>query len=374
MNKLAGVILILTILSGCTKSFELPDTKPDNSVLVVEGNIQTGGTVENTFTLSRVKALFEFDDIPEENAKVEIKQQNGPRWLLTHKGKGIYSSTLNLPASVPLALQITTADGRIYESPFQKSTVTPEIDSVTWKQEPTGDVRLFVHTKDPSNKTRNYKWTFSETWERRAWYQGLYEFKNGDIIPRAPDDQIYTCWNTAQAPSFIIANTNNLADDVISYQPLSVITRPSEKLYLRYSILVQQIGLSQEAYDYWEILRKNTELTGTLFDPQPSRMPTNITCTNDATREAIGFVSVGNITEKRIFIMNSEVNLWPSRNEAASCDAFEFGKFQAERFLSQNPIYLPAYFITAGGGFGVALRQCVDCRLTGGVNIKPDFW
>jgi len=72
MKRLAGVILILTILSGCTKSFELPDTKPDNSVLVVEGNIQTGGTVENTFTLSRVKALFEFDDIPEENAKVEI--------------------------------------------------------------------------------------------------------------------------------------------------------------------------------------------------------------------------------------------------------------------------------------------------------------
>ena len=374
MNRFAGVIGLLVALSGCTKSFELPDTKPDKSVLVVEGTIQTGGSVENTFTLSRVKSLFEFDDIPEENAKVEIKQQNGPRWLLTHKGKGIYSSSQTIPGSAPLALQITTAEGLIYETPFQNALITPEIDSVTWKQEPTGDVRLFVHTHDAANKTRNYKWSFKETWERRAWYQGLYEFKNGSIIPRAPDDQVYTCWNNADAPSYIIGNTNSLAEDVISYQPIANLIRPSEKLYIRYSILVEQVALTKEAYDFWEILRKNTELTGTLFDPQPSRMPTNITCTNDASREAIGFVSVSNITKKRIFIMNSEVNLWPTKNDAAACDAFEFGRFQAERFLSQNPIYMPAYFITAGGGFGVALRQCVDCRLTGGTNVKPDFW
>ena len=374
MNKYAGVIGLLISISGCTKSFELPDTKPDQSVLVVEGTIQAGTTAENTFTLSRVKALFEFDDIPEENARVEIKQQNGPSWGLTHKGKGVYSATLSLPADSPLALQISTPDGLTYETPYQQAKRTPEIDSVTWKQESSGDIRLFVHTHDDQNETKNYKWSFKETWERRSWYQGLYEFKNGSIIPRAPDDQIYTCWNSSDAPSFIIANTNNLADDIISYQPIASIIKPSEKLYIRYSILVEQVALTQEAYDFWEILRKNTELTGTLFDPQPSRMPTNITCTNDPSREAIGFISVANITRKRIFILNSEVNLWPSKNDAAACDAFEFGKFQAERFLSQNPIYLPAYFITAGGGFGVALRQCVDCRLTGGTNIKPDFW
>jgi hypothetical protein len=374
MNRFVGVIGIMFALSGCTKSFELPDTKPDKSVLIVEGTIQTGGAAENSFTLSRVKSLFEVEDIPVENAKVEIKQQNGPKWLLTHQGKGIYSATQNIPENVSLALQITTADGLIFESPYQKALKTPEIDSVTWKQEPTGDVKLFVHTHDNTNKTKNYKWSFKETWERRAWYQGLYEFKNGNIIPRAPDDQVYTCWNNADAPSYIIGNTNSLAEDVISYQPIANIVRPSEKLYIRYSILVEQVALTKEAYDFWEILRKNTELTGTLFDPQPSRMPTNITCTNDPSREAVGFVSVANITRKRLFIMNSEVNLWPTKNDAAACDAFEFGKFQAERFLSQNPIYMPAYFITAGGGFGVALRQCVDCRLTGGTNIKPDFW
>ena len=375
MRSLFYLSSLLLLLSGCTKSFELPDTKPDNTVLVVEGDIRTGGLIENSFALSRVKALFEVDDIPETNAVVEIVQQNGPRWAVPHRGRGIYSAPLNLPANAALSLKITTADGKIYETPYQQSVLTPAIDSVTWKQELYGgDVKLFVHTKDPSNKTRNYKWTYNETWERRSWYYSLYDFVQGSIVPRDPSNDVSTCYKSSEGSTYVVGNTNDLKDDVISYQPITTIEKPSEKLYVRYSILVSQIGLTKEAYDYWEILKKNTELRGTLFDPQPSRLPTNIVCTNDNKREAIGYVSVGMVSEKRIFIMNSAVNLWPTRNEDNPCDAFEFPRFMAERFLSQNPNYLPAYFVTAGGGFGVAIRQCVDCRITGGVTTKPSFW
>ena len=88
MRSLINISLLIFLLSGCTKTFELPDTKPDNTVLVVEGDIKTGGLIENTFNLSRIKALFEVNDIPETNAIVEIVQQNGPRWTVPHKGKG----------------------------------------------------------------------------------------------------------------------------------------------------------------------------------------------------------------------------------------------------------------------------------------------
>jgi hypothetical protein len=103
-------------------------------------------------------------------------------------------------------------------------------------------------------------------------------------------------------------------------------------------------------------------------------MPTNIKCTTDPRRVAVGFVSVTQISEKRIFIMNSDLSLWPSRNESQSCQASEMPRFLAERFLSQNRGYLPAYLITAGGGFGIAPSGCVDCRLNGGINVEPSFW
>lgn len=375
MRQWINISSLLLLLSGCTKNFELPDTKPDNTVLVVEGDIKTGGVIENTFVLSRVKALFEVNDIPETNALVEIVQQNGPRWTIPHKGKGVYSAPLNLPDNAALSLKITSADGKIYETPFQKSVLTPPIDSVTWKQELNGgDVKLYVHTRDVTNNTRNYKWTYTETWERRSWFNSLYDFVGGSIVPRDPANDVSTCYNSSNGSTYIVGNSNDLKDDVISYQPITLIEKPSEKLYVRYSILVRQIGLTKEAYDYWDILKKNTELRGTLFDPQPSRMPTNIVCTNDSKREAIGYISVGKVSEKRIFIMNSAVNLWPTRNEANPCDSYEYPRFLAERFLSQNSNYLPAYFVTAGGGFGVAIKQCIDCRITGGVTTKPDFW
>ena len=373
MRTISKFLFIIFIASGCTKALELPDTTPDNSILVVEGDIKTGTNSENIFKLSRLKPLFEVDEVPELNAIVEIVAENGTKWPMVDNRNGTYSASPLLPTNIPLSLRIQTKDGKTYESPFQSSLISPSIDSVTFKQEEDG-VRLFVHASNTTASSNNYRWTYTETWENRSRYETYHDFINGDIVTRPVGDQIYRCWKTEPEKNVIVNNTNELGQDVISYQPIAFIPNLNEKLYTRYSILVQQIALSKEAYDFWDILRKNTELTGSLFDPQPSKMPTNIKCTNDPTRVAVGFVSVGQISEKRLFILNSDLNLWPSRNEFASCDAFEFPRFQAERFLSQNRGFLPAYLVTAGGGFGVAPSGCVDCRLNGGVNIQPSFW
>ena len=373
MRNIAILFSLTVMTMGCTKSLELPNTTPDNSILVVEGDIKTGNGSENIFRLSRLKPLFQFDEVPEFNAQVEIIAENGTKWLLEDMRNGVYKKVLGLPTNIPLALRIQTRDGKTYESPFQNSVESPAIDSVTFRQEEDG-VRLFVHASNTSSNSKNYRWTYNETWENKSRYEAFHDFVNGDIVTRPVGDQIYRCWKTEGEKNIIVNNTQDLDKDVISYQPIAFIPNRNEKFYTRYSILVQQIGLSKEAYDYWEILKKNTELTGSLFDPQPSRMPTNIKCTNDPTKEAVGFVSVGKVSEKRIFILNSELNLWPSRNEDAGCSAFEFPRFQAERFLSQNKGFLPAYLVTAGGGFGVAPSGCVDCRLNGGITVEPAFW
>jgi hypothetical protein len=373
MRTISKFLFIILIASGCTKALELPDTTPDNSILVVEGDIKTGTNSENIFKLSRLKPLFEVDEVPELNAQVEIVAENGTKWALTDQKNGEYTGSPFLPTNIPLAVRIQTSDGKTYESAFQNSLTSPDIDSVTFKQE-EGGVRLYVHASNNSASSKNYRWTYTETWENRSRYETYHDFVNGDIVPRPLGDQIYRCWKSEGEKNVIVNNTTELGQDVISYQPIAFIPNLSEKFYTRYSVNVQQIAITKEAYDFWEILRKNTELTGSLFDPQPSIMPTNIKCTNDPTRKAVGFVSVGKVSEKRIFILNSELNLWPTRNENASCAASEMPRFIAERFLSQNKDYLPAYLVTAGGGFGVAPRGCVDCRLNGGINVEPTFW
>lgn len=372
MRKLITILSIAIIYFGCTKPLELPDTKPNATILVVEGDIIAGDNAENIFYLSRLKTLQGKDSVPELNALIEILSKDGKKWQVQQSGKGTYKSLLNIPTNQGLSLRIQTTDGKIYQTPFQNPLITPAIDSVTFKQVEEG-MKVFAHTHDPKNSSRYYRWTYEETWERHAWFDTYHDFINGKIVPREPGDQIFACWKTASTPNIIIDNSTSLTNDVISYKNITTIPFPSEKLYIRYSVLVKQIALTKEAYDFWNILRKNTELTGTLFDPQPSQLSTNITCTNDASKTAIGFVSVGTMTEKRLFVMNSAMNLWPTKNPDDACESVELRPAQAETFLKNYPTYTVAYVVT-GGGYGLAMKPCVDCRINGGTNIKPSFW
>ena len=373
-NVFLIIVLISLLLIRCRKPYDLTVAAVDTGILVVEGTILAGPGKENIFKLSRLNDLSNIAaETPVRGAKVEIVSDNGNRWLLFEDIPGTYRSYLSLTSTNKYTLLIQMPDGSEYASEEQKVVITPDVDSLSWKQE--GDlVNLYSHTRDASNSTRYYRWSFEETWESRAWYETYFDFVNGFIVARPPGDQIYSCWKNASSNTVIIGSSTSLKDDVISYQPITTLVKPSEKLYVRYSLLVKQTGLTKEAFDFWSLLKKNTELTGTLFDPQPSSLPTNIKCTSDTGKQVIGYVSAATVTEKRIFIRNSEVVLWPYRNENTSCPAIERSKSAAEAFLADNPDYLPAYFVTAGGNYGVAEKKCVDCRFSGGTNIKPFFW
>jgi hypothetical protein len=375
MRRLLNISFLLLAFAGCSKPLELPDTKPDTSILVVEGDIETGDDMPNTVLLSRVRSLQDTTASPVTNCQVLVVAEDGTQWELFDQNTGQYTANLNLPQGNKYKLRIKTSDGASYESVVQASKPAPPIDSVTFRQEtPDADAVVFVHTHDPSNNTRYYRWVAEETWERHSKYEAFHEFVNGSIQPKAMGDQNFRCWKSATVPNITIANTNNLAEDVISYQPITTLTRDNEKVYVRYSILVKQVALTRESFDFWNTLRKNTELTGSLFDPQPSQYVTNITCTTDPRRKAIGFVSVSASTEARLFLLNSQLNLWPYENPNLGCTATEFGsKFAAEDYYKLNPNLMVAYYIT-GGGFALSTPSCVDCRLSGGDIIKPSFW
>lgn len=359
----------------CRKPFDLPVVPEDNTALIVEGDVLVGTDKTTRIQLSRLRSTSDPEqNIPESNATVLIISSNGTQYPLFEDGKGTgaYQATLSLDAASTYKVRIQ-ARGKTFESRMEAVVPTPEVDSVSWRYDDDA-VKVFVHTHDPAAKTRFYRWDFKETWEHRAWYETYFDYQNGHIITRPVGDQIYSCWRNEESGSIIIGNSNDLTDDVISFQPVTMVYRPSQKMYVRYSILVRQWGLSREAYNFWSILKKNTELTGSLFDPQPSQLPSNLTCTSDLSQMVIGYVSACKVTEKRLFILNSALPAWPYRNETLGCTPKEGPKFLMEDFLSTHPDFLPAYYITAGGGYGVAPKVCVDCRLQGGDIIKPSFW
>jgi hypothetical protein len=358
---------------SCKKPYAPEISETVNTILVVEGTIAVGPNAENRFLLSRLRPLQDSSvNDPEQGAKISIESQSGQKWALTEQQKGTYTATLSLPQNATYKMSIITQGGRQYETGFLSVTSTPPVDSLTWTQ--PDDLEIYVHTHDPSNNTKYYRWEFTETWEYHAFYDSNLGYENGQIVFRDPADQTYACWSSASSGSIIINNTTALSEDRISYQLIQKLPRPSEKASYKYSILVRQYGLPEDAYKFWNILRKNTELTGTLFDPQPSQLPGNISCLNDPAEKVIGFVSAGLVSEKRIFISNSELLNWQTVSDS-SCIAIIPGSIPAALgLLSVDTTLGPAYYLMPPEKVALAKKPCIDCRRNGGTTTKPPYW
>jgi hypothetical protein len=286
------------------------------------------------------------------------------------------SNPLNLDINQTYRLRITTSSGGQYLSDFATVKQSPPIDSITWQQ--NDGVYIYANTHDATNNTRYYRWDYTETFEHNAPYEISWGVKNDTIF--SIDDTTYAtytyhCWTDSNSTSILLGTSVALSQDVISKAPVTSIANNSKKIGMRYSILVRQYALTQEAYNYWGIIQKNTENIGTLFDVQPSQLYGNISSVTDKSEPVIGFVSAGSVQEMRIFIDHLDLVNWQAPPSQLYCPV---------KFISQNPInfllynysdtsYAPYYFVS-GGGLAITKKECLDCRDQGGTNIKPAYW
>ena len=373
MKKTLTIFALLTIMYSCKKPYSPETSETVNSILIVEGTIAAGANVENLFLLSRLRILADTSkNDPEPGATVRIESQSGQNWTLKENANGNYSANLSLSASDKYRLKISTKGGKQFETGFLDVKSTPPIDSVSWAQ--GEEVDIYVHSHDPSNNTKYYRWEFRETWEYHAFFDTNLSFQNGQIVFLTPAEQMYTCWSTAASGSILLGNTTVLSEDRVSYQPVQKLFPPSQKLSYKYSILVRQFGLSEEAFNFWSTLRKNTELTGSLFDPQPSQLPGNINSMNDPSEKAIGFISAAVVSEKRVFIRNAELSNWQTVPDSTCIETVPESIPVALGFLALDTTYAPAYYKMPPTRVALAKKNCVDCRRKGGSTTKPPYW
>jgi hypothetical protein len=387
MKQSIYLFLFLVLLSyACVKPYEPPAIKVKNNYLVIDGVINTNVNGITTIVLSRSKNLLDsVSFIPELNAKISIISTSGLIYnLVDSNQKGKYSSApLNLNPSNQYKIQITTSSNHQYESAFVNVKTTPEIDSINWNQDEINKgIHLNVSTHDPNNQTNYYRWDFEETWQYNT--KEIAQWVNIDGYIRSlgieflnDPLQIHQCWTTKFSPKIIVSNSVGLAKDVISLQPLHFIPFNDERLTIKYSILVSQYALSQDAYNYWQLVQNNSQSLGTLFDLMPSQLVSNISCVSNPNEPVIGYISASSIQQKRIFIRNIEVNNWVKRIPGYECltQVIETNPIDFRIYKFADTSFAPWYFTGSNPPFLVVVKKsCVDCRLKGGVNVKPSFW
>jgi Domain of unknown function (DUF4249) len=368
--KVTGMLFLL----GCKKAYEPAILKSDNSFLVVNGLINISIAGNTTIQLSRTLKLTDtVTVIPELNADIAVESESGGIYPLHPAGNdGTYTSDqTTLSNSAKYRLNITTANGNKYASDFVECKRTPAIDSLTWIQD--DGVTVLANTHDPSNNSRYYRWSYSETWEYQSQLESIWGVGVGGVLyARDSTTQDHVCWKNGESSNIVTGSSAALSQDVINAAPVAFLPNNDEKINFRYSILVKQYALTEEAYHYWQIIQKNSQELGTLFDPQPSQVNGNIHSTTNPDELVIGFGSATSQQESRLFIKNEQLTDWHTVPGGFSCpldntpNTFPYYNYPDDSFG-------PYYFIT-NGPLIITKNYCLDCRALGGSNQKPSFW
>ncbi len=377
------IALVIAVLNGCVDPFETPEINSGGNILVVEGRIQ------DVFTSVKLSRTFDLKNEafrPETDARVYLENESLSLEVQLNQifEPGVYEVSQNLIFSDNYRIRIETADGNIYYSDFEELLETPQIQSIDVEfDSTTAQVNFLLNTSDPNNSTRYYRWDFVETWQYTSVINSRVEYiGGGDVQTRPIENKITNCWISNESSDIIIGTSVALANDIISKKLVySVIAEENERFQIGYSLLMNQYAVTEREYQFWRLLEKNTETFGTLFDPQPSQLITNLRCVNNQGAKVIGFVGASSTSQERLFLKRDDFpeSMDHFMNDRSTCplNTADFNDEEYERLFGSNGDFIPVEFAATGffiTGVTYTSRRCADCRSAGGTLTRPTFW
>ena len=181
-----------------------------------------------------------------------------------------------------------------------------------------------------------------------------------------------TCWISDNSNSINIKSTAAFNETRISQFPINFISNETDRLKVKYSILVNQYSINEDEYNYWEKTQNVAVQVGGLYDIIPASVPSNIRCIENPEEKVLGYFSVSAKSSKRIFIRDDFAGIIdPYANcvtDTVTSDNFpglNINKWILLAHVCSFPC-IPWYEITTH-------RECTDCTIRG-TNLEPDFW
>jgi hypothetical protein len=369
--KIFLVLSVVLLVNSCVTEF-VPSVDEEMELLVVQGVLTDKGDPVS-IRLSTSLPLGETDDAkPLTGCNVTITDDLGNTLYLGETEPGTYVMYAHGIPGRTYKLNIKTNHSRnnfSYESYPMKMKPVPPIDSLYYEKkvvaERVDDVegieecQIYLDTRDPENNCRYYRWDFSETWVLRL----LFDVPN------------QTCWITNNSENIYIDNTASLSEDLIKRRPVRYISRESDRLRTRYSILVNQYSLNEDEYNYWQKLQKMTEQVGGLYDIIPASIPGNLTCIENPAEKVLGYFSVSGVATKRIYIQEKFEGIIDDYD-----DCITDTLYGGPDYIEGLGVSIWTLFDTPPVPFGAPrtrifteTRGCADCTVRGSTQ-RPYFW
>lgn len=284
----------------------------------------------------------------------------------------------NLAYGTRYKVVVINPEGDTIESSYDRLQQGPPLDSVYYilEDKPTSNpdvfhrgMQFYVDLKAEGYDSRYYKWDVVETWEFHTAHAAEYYYDGEfhQIIP--PDSSNMVCWSTGLVKNVYTISTKSLSQNAYHQYPLHFVDGSSSRLGILYSILVRQLTIGEEAYNYWEQLRVLTSDQGGLYEKQPLAVKGNLVNTTSPDKQVLGYFYAASVASRRYFYTapgDIELTFTNFCNE----EELGYGGWRKFRYYDY-PVY---YYYSQFEGLRLLNRECVDCRIMGGVTTKPDFW
>jgi len=305
MRHLAFFLLFLgCLLASCVDEIVL-ETNEGESRIVIEGEITTQ---KPPYTI-RIREVGQFAkgpdavQLPVTEAAVYLFDNEGNQAQLQEEKPGEYRSAADgMQGEIGKIyhIEVILSDGTLYASKPEKMQPVPLIDSLTFEevfiQELSGIgnilnipvVRPIVHTSLPVDRDTYLRW--------RIW--GEYEFTEGpDLL------EPNTCYVKEDIDfDNVVIFSNENTDGTFILRQAIIEEQVDFRFTFKYSFLVEQQSLTENAYRFWSAVNREFERSGDLFEPPPALIQGNIFNKNDATEIVLGYFSANAMDASRLFV------------------------------------------------------------------------
>jgi len=378
--------ILLLAVSGCVEEF-LPESASDPKLYVVEGLITDQPGSQGVRVSKSVPLGKSLDLNPVNGCNVWITNDLGNKYPLTGAPGGMYFTSNDFRAIVGRIYSVNIEVKR-YDVPTRKMVTdftiqsipaellpVPPIDSLYYQKEALtaengfpveGEgCQVLLNTSDPANKSRFFRWDYSETWKIQA---PTYQKTINSV-----------CWITNNSDEINAKAVTGLSENKIKAQKVKFISNQSDRLSVRYRIQVNQYSLNENEFNYWSDLEKITQQSGNFYDITPASVNGNLFIVGNPDRQVLGYFSVSAKSSKVMYIDDYFKKLVDPYRDCLKDSILrdELNPFPPPGLLEYagNDYWIvevdlgkpPNYIITTDN------KGCIDCTVRG-TKVKPDFW
>jgi hypothetical protein len=323
--KNTSFILLLFLLVSCIDPYKV-EVEQGSQLLTIEGFITSIPQV-HSIRLTRSDtygSVFQGLVRPVTGATVVVRDNLGNVTFFppNNADPGRYDSPNNFAAVIgrSYTLQIQTAEGKVYTSLPEKVESVPEIKSLTYQVikipvegevNPKSGVQLIASIDDPADQNNFYFWRNDPSTYVLITRPDLFTTRPTESDPGrnpAPKACCDTCYLTELVgnQSLFIAQDDNF-NGLSTKIPVGFIEDDGLRFIQTYRVDLRQMSITQKAYRFLRLVKQQTEITGSVFDPPPANIRGNMISLDNPDEVVLGYFIAAGERKKRLYIKGSDL-------------------------------------------------------------------